>query len=779
MKNTLPRSKVKNMKKQVLSILFSSILLLSACGTSNASEAAPSSKEEASQTSTPSSETLPSSVEETSVDVSSEEVSSSSEEASSSQEEVDPDDLWEDPVDPSIGEVDPNLLPKEGETYEKYVANTPHISEKLPLITIALNEVDGAVPNLDRTTLTTGNKDNKGDYYASKVTVSLGEENVLDEVDCNIKVRGNFTANYTKKPFRLKFDKKQAMPGFSGKFKNWVLLADVKDHSNLRNLFTFHLGDVLLGTYDLYSSHYQPVELQFIDSTGTRYWGTYLLCEQQEIKSGRVDIDDVGDRIGDDGEEGSYNGTDIGYFYEFDGYFTEERGEGSFTINNSHYRKTIHTGKDTGVDPTFTIPYNNRSSYRTIAGGSSRPEQPGFTMKGDLSSDDPTAQLNFIADYTENVYKIIYNATYNNISYRFNDAYTELVRDDSLSGQEAISNVVDVDSFVNMYLIQEIACDPDIGWSSFYLDVDFGPNAKDHLLRLEAPWDFDSAYGVRDTVRDGRGYYAATSSNPWLAVALNNDWFMNKVKQRYNELVSYDILSSSLAYLDEVSDAYEEAYARNVTRWGSWDETGEVRSDWARLTTQKEHKDAFKGWLKDRLQYLADQWLGGYDVVTHTKESGSGYASEGNTALLTNGTKYRYEAENAVLQGGCSARYNRPDTNASNDGYVGQISDNPGCSLTFHVNATKRKQAYIVASLSRLGRELRFNDLFDLYINGEKRPVRDIVLPRVNNETWHDWYEVKLNSGWLEEGENLIRFVTKNEGTNFDYIDVYSKDALS
>ena len=47
-----------------------------------------------------------------------------------------------------------------------------------------------------------------------------------------------------------------------------------------------------------------------------------------------------------------------------------------------------------------------------------------------------------------------------------------------------------------MYIMNEIACDYDIEWSSFHMNVDFGANAMNNLLRFEAPWDFDSGLGV-------------------------------------------------------------------------------------------------------------------------------------------------------------------------------------------------------------------------------------------------------------------------------------------
>ena len=690
-------------------------------------------------------------------------------------DEDDPDDLW---VDDSYESHTTDTLPaKEGETYEKY-SYEPVVGTKIPKITISLNEIEGVVPKLEDTYLTKARKDDKGDYYSCNVTVSNydGEDLKLNDLLCQIKVRGNYTSNYSKKPYRLKFDKKQAMPGFEGKFKNWVLLADVKDHSMMRNAISFYLGQLLLEGDGFYSSNFRPIELYFIDGTGSeRYWGSYLLCEQQEVKDGRVSITDVGDLKGEDGVKGHYNGTDIGYLFEFDGYYTEERPSGSYNPWGSN---DFRIGYETGTvgDPTFTISYNNGANYKTVTGGTNRPTQPGFTMKGDLSEDDNSAQLDFISKYVDNVYKIMYEAAINNKAYKFNDNYAGLTLDASLSAEQAVRNVIDVQSLVDTYIISELSCDPDVGWSSFYMDVDFGVEAKDHLMRFEAPWDFDSCYAVRsgNYCISGEGYYAATSSNPWLAILMNTEWFQTAVKNKYRELYQFEILKDVLDFIDNTSDMqiYKDMYAKNFEKWGTRDETGEVRSELARLQTQREHALAFKDWLHTRMNWLSKTWLDGFDVMTFEKTTR--VISDGNTALLTNGTKQRFEAEDATYTSVFS-----PYTgsgSASNSAYLDQSGTGANQSLSFYINATRRKQAYFVARMAYMDGQVSFNSI---YINGEKLLIKDEVVLIPSQNTRPNWMELQLHSAWLEEGENDIVFVPKANTSKFDALDIYSKDALS
>ena len=492
----------------------------------------------------------------------------------------------------------------------------PVVEENIPKMVVALTEYNGAIPLLENTKLVTGKKWDKGGYYPCSITMSnYGGKNLgISGKQCQIKVRGNYTANYDKKPFRLKFDKKIQMPGFDGKYKNWVLLADVKDHSMLRNSVSFYLGNKILGSDGYYCTNYRPIELYFIDAEGVeKYWGSYLLCEQQEVKAGKINVTDVEDLAGDDGIPGSYSGTDIGYFLEYDGYYTGERGgaSGGFFV-----------GYDTGElgDPTFTISYNDCSPIRTINGNFVTPNQPGFTVKNSLSSEDNSNHLAFISNYIDLVYKIIFEATYNNSAYAFNETRDSIHLDSELSPQEAICKVVDIQSLVDMFILSEIVCDPDVAWSSFTMDVDFGFNAKNNLLRFEAPWDFDSCYALikGNYCNSGEGYYAAEKANPWLTAIACNEWFLNLVMNKYNELFEMDVLKDVLDYINVTStmDCYQQMYNNNIDKWGSFDSTNEVRPEIAALSTQREHAIALYDWLYHRLNWLNTLWGNGLDVIS-------------------------------------------------------------------------------------------------------------------------------------------------------------------
>lgn len=102
-----------------------------------------------------------------------------------------------------------------------------------------------------------------------------------------IRGRGNSTWSGEKRPYKVKFDKKQDLFGF-GANKHWVLLANRFDNSLIRNRMTYWLGRKLGLDY---TPDCVPVDVVM----NGEYYGSYLLCEQIRIGDGRVEIDDLDD----------------------------------------------------------------------------------------------------------------------------------------------------------------------------------------------------------------------------------------------------------------------------------------------------------------------------------------------------------------------------------------------------------------------------------------------------------------------------------------------------
>ncbi len=432
--------------------------------------------------------------------------------------------------------------------------------------------------------LTWGEENSSPTPWYEKCTVSVIDGNgavTVDTAAAQVKVRGNWTTSYEKKPLRIKFSEKQEMLGLNGgrKFKNWVLLAMYKDWSMLRDASALYMSKLISSDY---SSDCTFVEV-YINS---EYWGVYLLAEQQEAKRGRVSIAEP---------EKNYKKSDIGYFIEFDGYFFAE--ENNFWIDYLGEIKDIK-----GVPITAAL---NR----------------GYTIKSDITS---PSQKTFISSYMNNLWKICYEAAYNKKFYKFTDDYTDIMPDRKCKNSyECISNIIDIESLVNTYVLSEITCDPDLYWSSFMMDIDFSNNGN-KMLKFEAPWDFDSTMGNKNFCLDGKGVYAGAVSwdgdhkqkgtgNPWMFIFVKCDWFQTLVRQKWAAIHNQDVMTRTLYFIDCAQQAYSKNFIENTKRWENIgpnkDGAHELSQKALACKNQAEASRFLKKWISTRFSELDKIYL--------------------------------------------------------------------------------------------------------------------------------------------------------------------------
>lgn len=280
--------------------------------------------------------------------------------------------------------------------------------------------------------------------YYTDCTVSVTDADntpLIASAAAKVKVRGNWTTSYDKKPLRIKFETKQSMTGLNGgEYKNWLLLAEYKDFSMLRNKTALQLAEEILGNDGFYAADSRLVEVNI----NGEYWGVYLLTELQQINGGRVEITEP---------EKDYTGTDIGYFLEYDGYYYAEDQLHSFKVN-------YHNDAE-------LVPYDgNGGSGRKAKPSANGKNDVGITIKSDIYSQE---QHDLIERYVNNVYDIMYEAAYNDKAFVMSDDFSSISETTALTPKEAVEKVVDLRSLVDSYIIAELTCDADIYWSSFFL----------------------------------------------------------------------------------------------------------------------------------------------------------------------------------------------------------------------------------------------------------------------------------------------------------------------
>jgi len=411
---------------------------------------------------------------------------------------------------------------------------------------------------------------------------------VVNNAKANVKVRGNFTSNYAKKPLRIKFEEKQSILGMNnnGKYKNWVLLASYKDLSMIRDTLILTIAREMYKDKGYYVSDTRFVEVK----VNGDYRGVYILAEQQQIADGRIKGDVPKD----------YQGTDMAYLIEHDGYAKNQEPLNQIVLGLHNEAPIKGLGNTEGLVPT---------------GGK---EVPYMTIDSDIYNQE---QHDFIQTFINGVYDIMYEAAYNGNAYIFDNTFSKLTQSDTLTPQEAVERVVNVDSLADMYIISELACDADVAFSSFYMDVDFSKTGSKKLV-FEAPWDFDSGLGLKGRCPNGQGPYAAsivpnadnsesTQINPWLAVLIQLDWFQDIIKTNWNKYMNTAITPALRTVMEQVK-IYKEAFDRDHERWDDEDHVQSVSfeaiPEVMNLKTQGEQAEFVNEWMKSRITFINNYW---------------------------------------------------------------------------------------------------------------------------------------------------------------------------
>ena len=149
------------------------------------------------------------------------------------------------------------------------------------------------------------------------VTVYNADGTINTEAAGVTRLRGNTTLDFPKKPFAIKLDSKTSVLGMPA-HKRWVLLANMKDRSLMRNHIAFGVANKfseIMPSGIPWHPHGEFVELVY---NGVHV-GHHYLCEQIKINKNRVDIQDEydGESITAD------NVGDFGYLLECDDYYDE------------------------------------------------------------------------------------------------------------------------------------------------------------------------------------------------------------------------------------------------------------------------------------------------------------------------------------------------------------------------------------------------------------------------------------------------------------------------
>lgn len=204
---------------------------------------------------------------------------------------------------------------------------------------------------------------------------------------------------------------------------------------------------------------------------------------------------------------------------------------------------------------------------------------------------------------------------------------------------EYIAELIDIDSMVDAYIVEELFKNLDVGYGSFYMHKDVG----DDVLHFGPLWDFDLSAGNADPddgdpnfskpqgiyVGDADCYYYQSSK--WFKTICEFDWFNELVKERWNSLKS--VIDKVAPYVRDVAALYSDEFDENFVRWPIFGqrinrEPSSVRA----LKSHDAHAEYVAKWLEQRIEWL-DNYFNGRAV------DGPGNTPQSYTFSGGNGTK--------------------------------------------------------------------------------------------------------------------------------------------
>jgi len=462
--------------------------------------------------------------------------------------------------------------------------------EAFPVTTFATN-ADGEALN---------HKDN----YSTKGTIATAEEgqDYIETVLKKIKGRGNASwtfsyENFGKYSFNITLESKTKLYSTMGKGKKFCLLAQNGDEAYMRNIYSFLLGDDI-------GCEFTP-RFQYVDLyNNNEYMGSFLLTDKIEVNSQSVDLscslDDLNEAANPDVEldactrmsttNNLNDKTTIGYkkWVDIAEVTTYEDGT-PFDAKNG--------------DGTYLLELELRDRFpNEISGFISNKGQQVVVKTPEFASKD---QVDFVSALFNNAEEVIYNPD---------------------STLEEINEVIDVDSFIKIYFIQELSKNIDSCQTSYYIYYDSKIDGRLHAAPL---WDFDMSYGqyyepriiapgvygesatTYDWYSKIKGIHANEGVLNIQAAIVNNPEVWQRARILWNGTAGFYSKADRLLnttgegtipdYVEQLADTAE----MNESRWNfierdliaaaGLNDTGE---------TFKESTDFFINWTSDRLDWM-------------------------------------------------------------------------------------------------------------------------------------------------------------------------------
>ena len=167
---------------------------------------------------------------------------------------------------------------------------------------------------------------------------------------------------------------------------------------------------------------------------------------------------------------------------------------------------------------------------------------------------------------------------------------------------------IDVKSFVQKYMIEELTKNLDASYTSFFLYV------PENAGKLYAGpiWDYDKALGINVTTNEGielndpEGLYAAykKKDSDILYALYQQEDFRKYLNETYTDELREAVNYVTEAYIDENAERIIDAALMEDVRWNKLDgDTLEEKREWFYFINNE-----IKSFLNTRMDYLDAEW---------------------------------------------------------------------------------------------------------------------------------------------------------------------------
>ena len=425
-------------------------------------------------------------------------------------------------------------------------------------------------------------------YYKpiKECTVSLYN---FDEDGCfenlSARIRGRGKSSWTA----------HAKKGFKIKFDEQIRMLGSSYKSKNWNFISNHADKSFLRNmiaYDMSAAFdgldYTPMH-KFIDVyIDGEYYGFFMLCDDLDVGKGRIEYDKTV------------------YADPSKTAFFVERGA------NHQGESSCHT--------CVTIKASGNDKYRTYC--IKFPDEEGM---GEYLDEYKA----YVSDY---LYQCLYTMGNDNTSQ---------------NKWEEICALIDVDSFIDHYIIQELFMNKDAFWCSIFFYKAPGPDGK---LYAGPVWDFDQGAGsVNDIFGGGlnevtpytdfsyvNSEYYKTSGTPWIADV--NSWYRRLLRRpEFVELLQARLVELGPTIMEVLETAdpdnpngyyaiYGDSMERNFKRWNImgkfvWPSSNAINA----ITSVPGQMDYMREWLIERYFVLCDYYGVGDQVADLRVSSSASY----------------------------------------------------------------------------------------------------------------------------------------------------------